>query len=124
MKSWNDTSGYLVEQRGINNAQSVLNWISIQQRLGFFSNPIDDYLLMGNSAGAVGSPVWANKVFSTLNSTKNAVVPDSFILSMPTDLEGTLLRDAGRFCLSELLPPRLLSNCAAGILNWAGFDYS
>jgi hypothetical protein len=114
VKTWNDTSGVLVEQRGFRNAQAVLNWTSSQQVLGHLGSPIEEFVLMGNSAGAVGAPVWADRVLSTVTATKKAVVPDSFILFMPSNFEGLLLRDSANFCSSPLLPASLSSSCAAG----------
>lgn len=114
VKTWNDASGVLVEQRGFQNAQAVLNWTSSQQVMGHLSTPIEEFVLMGNSAGAVGAPIWADRVFSTVSATKKAVVPDSFVLFMPSNIEGLLFRDSANFCSSQLLPVSLSSSCAAG----------
>jgi hypothetical protein len=118
IQTWNDTSNVLVEQRGFKNAQAVLNWTSSQQQLGHLSSPIEELVLMGNSAGAVGAPVWADRLFSTINADKKAVIPDSFILFMPSNFEGMLLRDSANFCSSQLLPASLSSSCAAGNLRF------
>ena len=104
-----------MEQRGVVNAGAVLNWTTSQQMFGYLTNPIQELVLMGNSAGAVGSPIWADRVFTNLNAADKAVVPDSFILSMPSDIEGVLLRDSANFCTSVLLPAALQSLCTAGI---------
>lgn len=118
VKSWNDTSGILVEQRGFQNAQAVLNWTSAQQAKGHLGSPssgvIEDFVLMGNSAGAVAAPVWADRLFNAVAARKRAVVADSFVLFMPSNIEGQLFRDSANFCSSQLLPSSLSSNCAAG----------
>ena len=119
VKSWNDSSGVLVEQRGFENAQAVLDWTSNQQMRGHLgsapSGVIEDFVLMGNSAGAVGAPVWADRLFDAVAARKRAVVADSFVLFMPSDIEGQLFRDSADFCSSQLLPSSLSSNCAAGV---------
>ena len=129
VQSWNDTSGVLVEQRGFHNAQAVLNWTTEQQSCGHLghvateaenrvsNNFIEDFVLMGNSAGAIGAPVWAARMFEAIRARKRAVVSDSFVLFMPSNLEGQLFRDSAKFCTSKLLPPSLLSSCTAGQLE-------
>lgn len=114
IKTWNDTSGVLVEQRGYKNAQAVLNWTSSQQLLQHLDDPIEEFVLMGNSAGAVGAPVWADRVFASIRATERAVIPDSFVLFMPSNFEGLLFRDSADFCTSQLLPISLSSSCAEG----------
>ena len=114
VKTWNDAAGVPVEQRGFRNAQAVLNWTWSQQAQGHLSSPVEEFVLMGNSAGAVAAPVWADRVFSTVSASKKAVVADSFILFMPSNFEGLLFRDSANFCSSQLLPSSLSSSCAAG----------
>lgn len=116
VKTWNDSSGVPIEQRGFQNAQAVLNWTASQQTKGFLNSPINDFVLMGNSAGAVAAPVWASMVFSALDAQARAVVADSFVLFMPSNFEGLLFRDSANFCSSVLLPASLLSSCSAGMM--------
>ena len=114
VKTWNDASGVPVEQRGFNNAQAVLNWTLSQQEQGYLDSVLEDFVVIGNSAGAVAAPVWADQLFSTIHAVRKAVVPDSFLLFMPSNLEGLLLRDNANFCSLPLLPASMLPNCTAG----------
>jgi hypothetical protein len=128
VQTWNDASGVPVEQRGFQNAEAVLNWTTSQQERGYLGatvgdglrsnhhNFIEEFVLMGNSAGAVGAPVWAERLFNKLHAKKRAIVADSFVLFMPSNLEGLLLRDSANFCTSQLLPDSLSSSCAEGNL--------
>jgi hypothetical protein len=119
-----DTTGQPVQQRGTANMQAVLDWTKKQLKDSSFSprylnNTLAKLTLMGVSAGAIAIPIWSDLVFRALPAEEYGIVGDSYVLFMPTAIEGPLLRDTASFCTSYLLPASLLSKCTAGTLRIA-----
>lgn len=91
------------EHRGARNARVVLNWLKEDPTLQ--TNPLKELLIMGCSAGALGTQVWANDVLSEIKAERKAVIVDSMI---------GIFHDAEtekHFFQSEGV-------CASGLLNW------
>jgi hypothetical protein len=109
-RPYNDRDGVPVEQRGLSNAQSVLDWTKAQQASGALASTLSELVVMGCSAGSIGAQLWAEQVLNTLKWSKAAVVPDSYAGIFPEGTTGPLVYDYG-FCSSGFLSPDLYAKC-------------
>lgn len=114
------------QQRGYRNARAALGWLVAQPEFG----ALDELVLVGQSAGALGVMAWARPFLAKLArkpATRAALIVDSpvDIFARTADLRGRrlsvgglILRDAfGTCALDELLPlPSQREACLAGRL--------
>jgi hypothetical protein len=96
-RPYTDKLGKPVQQKGLSNVQSALDWVKAQQTSGKLSRTLSELVIGGASAGSVGAQLWSSNgkqfslsnsllkinclfilVLSTLKWTKAAVVPDSY----------------------------------------------
>jgi hypothetical protein len=109
-----------VQQAGATNSRTTLNWIHNQVKKGYLGNgagAFDNLVVMGCSAGSVGTQLWADAIISEFDATNKAVVPDSYIGVFPEGSLGPLVRDMG-FCTTELMDSEeIKTSCEAGVMT-------
>lgn len=115
------SSGSPVTQYGLVNAQAIVSWILDQQSSGALSSTFVNLVVMGCSAGALGTQIWASSVLSQLKWTHAAVVPDSYAAVFPSGSQGKLLASYN-FCSWEHLPSELASSCAAQTISFQSIN--
>ena len=121
IRSYNDRWGVPVEQKGLANAQSVLDWTVRQQASGALASTLSELVIMGCSAGSIGAQLWGKQVLNTLKWEKAAVVPDSYAGIFPEGTTGPLVYDYG-FCSSGFLSPELYAKCMDQTLTMEDVD--
>ena len=67
------------QNKGIANVESVLTWIENQQKMGGLATTFDDFVVMGDSAGAIATQVWSSALLERFSYKKAAIIPDSYI---------------------------------------------
>lgn len=102
VRPYNDANGVPVTQKGLANAQSVLDYVQNQVAKGQLASKFSEIVIMGCSAGSIGTQLWAKKILQTLNYEKAAVVPDSYAGVFPDGSMGPLVYSFG-FCTSGFL---------------------
>ena len=121
IRSYNDRWGVPVEQKGLANAQSVLDWTVRQQASGALASTLSELVIMGCSAGSIGAQLWGKQVLNTLKWEKAAVVPDSYAGIFPEGTTGPLVYDYG-FCSSGFLSPELYAKCMDQTITMQDID--
>jgi hypothetical protein len=115
-----DHFGKEVKQVGATNSRVTLNWIHNQVKKGYLGNDngaFDNLVVMGCSAGSVGTQLWADAIISEFDATNKAVVPDSYIGVFPEGSLGPLVRGMG-FCTTELMDSaEIKESCEAGTMT-------
>jgi hypothetical protein len=114
-RPYNDRKGEPVVQVGYQNARSTLNWVLAQQASGALASELSQLVVMGCSAGSIGSQLWSKEVITSIPAKSAAVIPDSYAGVFPEDAEGPLIEDFG-FCETPLLDPSLEVKCKNGEL--------
>jgi hypothetical protein len=120
-RPYNDKDGVPVQQNGLANAQSVLDWTVKQQATGGLASTLSELVVMGCSAGSIGAQLWAKQVLTTLKWTKAAVVPDSYAGIFPEGTTGPLVYNYG-FCTSGFLSPDLYAKCMNQTITMQDMD--
>lgn len=113
-RSYTDSKGQPVVQVGATNTQSVFSWIQGQQSNGQLASTLTDLVVMGCSAGSIGTQLWAQKALDTFSWTHAAVIPDSYAGVFPDGTQGPLI--AG-FNICPILDASLQASCEAGTLT-------
>lgn len=114
VRPYNDSTGYPVTQTGWANTQSVLDWVLKQPALV----GVEQLLLAGQSAGAMGVQTWASPALEQLTALEYqsaAVVPDSFIGYFPPSTEETMISGFG-YCDLPIISEELVEPCKEGKL--------
>lgn len=120
-RPYNDKDGVPVQQKGLANAQSVLDWVVRQQSTGALASTLSELVIMGCSAGSIGAQLWGKQVLNTLKWEKAAVVPDSYAGIFPEGTTGPLVYDYG-FCSSGFLSPELYAKCMDQTITMQDID--
>ena len=107
--------GKPVVQHGIDNTKLVTNWLS-NQGLGGDDGILEEFVVMGCSAGSVGAQIWADILLTQYPAKLTAVVPDSYVGLFPADTIGPYMKAFG-MCDTELIPPDIRASCDAGNLD-------
>eukprot|EP01032_Pedospumella_encystans_P012632 gene12632-14601_t len=121
VRTYNDRWGVPVEQKGLANAQSVLDWTKQMQATGALASTFSELVVMGCSAGSIGAQLWGKQVVSALKWQRAAVVPDSYAGIFPEGSSGPLMYNFG-FCSSGFLSEALLAKCLAKELTIEEMD--
>ena len=121
VRPYNDKKGVPVEQKGLANAQSVLDWTKQQQATGALASTLSELVVMGCSAGSIGAQLWGKQVINGLKWKKAAVVPDSYAGIFPPGTAGPLVYDYG-FCTSGFLSQALYAKCMDQTLTMQDMD--
>jgi hypothetical protein len=121
VRPYNDREGVPVEQRGLANVQSALDWVASQQSKGQLSSVFSELVVMGCSAGSVGAQLWSKQVLNSLKWSTAAVVPDSYAGVFPEGSMGPLIYSYG-FCNSGFLSDDLQKKCDAQTLTLQDID--
>lgn len=109
-RPYNDNKGVPVQQQGLANAQSVLDWVAEQQASGALASSFTELMVMGCSAGSIGAQLWGNQVLQRLNWQTAAVMPDSYAGVFPEGSMGPEIYNFG-FCSSGFLSDELYQKC-------------
>eukprot|EP01038_Epipyxis_sp_PR26KG_P006370 gene6370-8772_t len=117
VRDYNDKNGQPVTQKGLANAQSVIDWIKKQQASGALSSTLTDLVIMGASAGSVGSQLWGKTILNSFSYKQASVIPDSYAGVFPEGSQGPLIYQYG-FCKSGFLSSSLYSKCMAQTLTF------
>lgn len=110
-------------QKGLANAQSALNWVKGQVKAGALASTFSELVVMGCSAGSLGTQLWAAEVVKSLNYQRAAVVPDSYAGVFPPGSTGPLIYGFG-FCTAPFLSAELVDKCKAQTLEITDIDLS
>jgi len=110
VRPYNDRDGVPVEQKGLVNTQTTLDWLVKQQAEGNLAATLSELVVMGCSAGSIGAQLWGKQVLSALKWEKAAVVPDSYAGVFPEGSIGPIVYEYG-FCNSGFLSPELTEKC-------------
>ncbi len=117
--------GNSVTQVGYTNAQVTLNWLKEQVVNGDIgggtststtSSMLDTLIIMGCSAGSVGTQLWADKLLDAFPAQHAAIIPDSYAGVFPDNTVGPLMKSFG-VCETDLVPASLVDDCNAGELD-------
>jgi hypothetical protein len=110
VRPYPDKAGQPVIQVGLNNVQSALDWVKQQIGSGYLARTFSNLVVMGCSAGSVGTQLWGSEILSQFQWKQAAVVPDSFAGLLPGDSFGQMLYDYG-YCASGFLSSSLTTKC-------------
>ena len=121
VRPYNDRWGVPVQQKGLANAQSVLDWAVQQQASGALASTLSELVVMGCSAGSIGAQLWGKQVVSALKWDRAAVMPDSYAGIFPEGSIGPLVYDFG-FCTSGFLSPALYAKCMDQTITMEDID--
>jgi len=112
--------GHKVTQVGTTNVLATIDYLKRQFSAGALAPTLDSFVIMGCSAGSIGTQLWADTLLSTFPQYKAAaVVPDSYAGIFPPDTMGPIMRSYN-LCWSSvpgLLPANLQDSCEAGQLT-------
>lgn len=108
-------NGKPVVQKGYQNAKSVLDWVIKQQNAGTLDKMLSSLVVMGCSAGSIGTQLWADTVLKSLQWNQAAIIPDSYAGVFPEGSEGPLIKGFG-FCETPLISASLSETCKNGKL--------
>mmetsp|Transcript_33690 Transcript_33690/g.24723 ORF Transcript_33690/g.24723 Transcript_33690/m.24723 type:complete len:433 (+) Transcript_33690:54-1352(+) len=120
-QSYKDSAGVPVQQKGVANAQSALDWVKAQVAKGYLPSTFSNLVVMGCSAGSIGAQIWAKQVLSQLSWQTAAVVPDSYAGIFPDGTMGPLIYSFG-FCNTILASSDLMESCLAQTLTLQDID--
>jgi hypothetical protein len=123
-RDYNDEEGVPIQQVGVNNVLSVLNWVKMQQRSHALDSKLSDLVIMGCSAGSIASQIWANEIIKEFNYPRSSsVILDSYIGLFPQEVEGQLIYEFG-ICNLYFLPSDLKDLCLRQQISMFDFIYS
>ena len=113
-----------VYQRGVENFRSVVAYLERQMAFGHVNRRLDELMLTGSSAGALGIQWWFGYLLSrpTWSAKKVAVVADSLAGIFPHDSVVSLLKTYGACSALSLMPPgvaRLKPSCDSGNMTFS-----
>ena len=117
---YTDSAGRPIKQKGRQNVLAVLEWI--QEQFGddnFFGNELEELVLGGASAGALGSPIWARHLFNEIPARHTALLADSYVNPVPPVFMGQLLKEVAGICDYKVILPSWeeREKCEAGELT-------
>lgn len=121
VRPYADSLGVPVQQTGLANSQSALDWVTKQMAAGALASRFSELVVMGCSAGSIGAQLWANEVLSTLPHERAAVVPDSYAGVFPAGTVGPLIYGYG-FCTASFLDDALRAKCNQQALELTELD--
>jgi hypothetical protein len=107
--------GQPVTQMGVANARFAIDWAR-EQGFGGGDGVLEEFVVMGCSAGSVGTQLWADQLMTIFPSAKVAVVPDSYAGLFPEGTVGPLMKEFG-ICDTDLVAPSIKPSCYAGNLD-------
>jgi len=110
-------NGKPVVQKGYQNAKSVLDWVIKQQNVGSLDKVLSSLVVMGCSAGSIGTQLWADTVLTSVKWNQAAIIPDSYAGVFPDGSEGPLIYNFG-FCKTPLISSDLIEQCKSGKLQF------
>jgi hypothetical protein len=70
VRSYTDSSGVPVTQKGAANAQSAVDWLVQQQANGSLDAILSSFAVMGCSAGSIGAQLWSDSALKALKWNK------------------------------------------------------
>ena len=79
-----------VKQTGYANTIATLNWIKTQIKGGYLAANLDNLVISGQSAGAIGAQFWSDYILTNFAATKKVVIIDSYLGVLPHPKAGTL----------------------------------
>jgi len=101
------------QQRGYYNVKIVLDWLHIQQSSGSsITSPLSKLVVAGDSAGAAGAIIWADKLLSEFPSSSAAIISDCPPIVIPDSVYSMVFSNWGA-CTSPLLSAALQKTCKA-----------
>lgn len=110
VRPYNDKDGVPIQQVGLINAQSAVDWVLSQQHAGFLASTFADVVVMGCSAGSIGAQLWQTQITKSLKWTKASIIPDSYAGVFPDGSQGPLVYGYG-FCESGFLNAANYEKC-------------
>ena len=113
-QSYSDV-GKPVVQHGIDNVNQVISWVN-QQGFGGDDGVLEEMVVMGCSAGSIGTQLWSDILLKQYPAKVTAVIPDSYAGVFPPDSIGQYMKDFG-ICGTDLVPDTLKPSCDAGNLD-------
>jgi hypothetical protein len=111
IRDYVDELGSKVTQKGRNNVETVIQWIKEQIKYSYLASSFQDLVIMGCSAGSIGSQLWSNRLLQEFEWEHAAIIPDSAVADFPKGSMGSMLTGFG-YCSSGLVPnDQVLTKC-------------
>jgi hypothetical protein len=66
--------GQTVRSTGVPNTLSTIQWLQAQVASGAISSSLESFVVMGCSAGSVGTQMWADQLLAAFPAKETAVV--------------------------------------------------
>ena len=110
VRDFNDNHGVPVTQKGYANTRAVMTWIQRQIKSGDLSSTFDELVVMGCSAGSIGTQLWAKTILTEFTWNHAAIVPDSAIGVAPPGAVASLIAQSN-MCNLGLLSKELTAKC-------------
>lgn len=110
-RSYSDSKGVPVQQRGYENSRAVLDWVHANM-----DSTLSSLIVTGDSAGSLGTQAWTAQILKEFDYEHAAVVPDSYIGVFPNGTQGELINSYG-MCDVGILEGDLLEHCQASDLT-------
>mmetsp|Transcript_44827 Transcript_44827/g.129662 ORF Transcript_44827/g.129662 Transcript_44827/m.129662 type:complete len:433 (-) Transcript_44827:71-1369(-) len=102
---WLDNMGRRVRQFGYHNTRSVIDWAKAN-----FKGRLQSLIIMGQSAGAIGTQLWASSLLTDFSYASASVIADSYVGIFPDGFQGPVFKDLG-VCGLDILEPELKERC-------------
>jgi hypothetical protein len=86
-RSWfGGFSTTVVQQTGYKNTMTTLNWIQSQIGInGYLDQNLDNLVISGQSAGAIGAQLWSHYIIKKFNAKNKVVIIDSYLGVFPKE---------------------------------------
>lgn len=77
----------VVQQTGYKNTMTTLNWIQsqIDGINGYLDPNLDNLVISGQSAGAIGAQLWSDHIIEKFNAKNKVVIIDSYLGVIPEE---------------------------------------
>lgn len=105
------SDGTVLIQKGFLNGQTVMDWTKSQ-----FKQELANFVIMGFSAGTLGTMAWAKPLLSSISYEKASVIFDSYAGFFPPQTQEATLSRWG-LCGLPLLSSSLQAKCKANELT-------
>lgn len=113
-RDYYDAYGEKIVNRGLVNAQAMLDWTVQQQMQGSLASSLSELILSGASAGSIGVQMWTDRILSNLEYDYAAVIPDSHMIVFPDNAFTDSVVENAKLCDTGLFSGDLQEKCLKG----------
>mmetsp|Transcript_112788 Transcript_112788/g.364119 ORF Transcript_112788/g.364119 Transcript_112788/m.364119 type:complete len:443 (+) Transcript_112788:82-1410(+) len=107
LQPYKDKAKRPVEQRGYHNTRSAVDWA-----LANMAPELESLVLLGQSAGAIGTQVWASKLLREFKYKRASIIADSYAGVFPDGFQGPVFKTLG-VCDLDILTAEMKAKCSA-----------